>query len=102
MRTKKPNEEYRYVTKFLWFPKLINGEWIWLEKVTIRQAYLLVFGVGTWCDVCLSNPLTGLPIELDPPMSSDWLEHTPGNPSDMLNCGKYYVISGQPLKVEKR
>jgi hypothetical protein len=69
MRFKKPKYyEYRYVTKFLWFPKRFDGLWVWLETVTIRQMYCppsWISGSG-WTDVCLSNPNSGLPISIDP------------------------------------
>ena len=96
MRTKFPKEDTRYVTKFLWFPIYLNGIYIWLEKVTIRQAHLNIFGFYKWCDVCLSNPLTGLPIDFDSPKQIDLLEF------NMVVSGKYYVISEKPIKVEKR
>jgi hypothetical protein len=68
MKFKRPKDgDYRYKTKFLWYPKRFDGEWRWLETVTIRQIYLyhgmLVSG---WYNVCLSNPISGLPISIDP------------------------------------
>ena len=44
----KDNEE-RLVSKFLLFPKTINGTTRWLEKVTFLQYYFLpVSGSGWW------------------------------------------------------
>lgn len=51
-----------YVTKFLWFPRIFDGVFYWLETVTIRQVY---FSDSGWYDVCLSNPESGLPISID-------------------------------------
>lgn len=33
----------RIITKFLLFPKCLNGEWRWLEKASYEQVY------GNWC-----------------------------------------------------
>ena len=58
MKIYRPKDgEYRYKTKFLWFPKRFDGGWYWLETVTIRQVYLYhgVLKRG-WANVCLSNP----------------------------------------------
>ena len=68
MKINRPKDgEYRYKTKFLWFPKRFDGGWYWLETVTIRQLYLY-HGVWMrgWANVCLANPNSGLPIDLDP------------------------------------
>ena len=58
MRINRPKDgEYRYKTKFLWFPKRFDGGWYWLETVTIRQVYLYHGVVKRgWANVCLSNP----------------------------------------------
>ena len=63
--------EYRYVWKFIWFPKhFSNGCWVWLERKYVRQAYYSsgffdgLFFRG-WYDICLSNPETGLPLEIE-------------------------------------
>lgn len=32
--------EIRNVTKFLWFPKKITGEYRWLETATFKQVYI--------------------------------------------------------------
>ncbi len=68
MRINRPKDgEYRYKTKFLWFPKRFDGGWYWLETITIRQVYLYhgVLKRG-WADIqsilttvddtCLLNP----------------------------------------------
>ena len=58
MRINRPKDgEYRYKTKFLWFPKRFDGGWYWLETITIRQVYLYhgVLKRG-WSDICLLNP----------------------------------------------
>ena len=55
----KPKDgEYRYKTKFLWFPKRFDGGWYWLETVTIRQLYLY-HGVWMrgWADVCYGGDI---------------------------------------------
>ena len=56
----------RYKTKFLWFPKIFDGVWYWLETVTIRQVYLPGLFTMVWYDFCLSNPKSGLPISIHP------------------------------------
>ena len=69
MKINKPKDgEYRYKTKFLWFPKRFDGGWYWLETVTIRQLYCPPTWISFrgWADVCLSNPDTGMPISIDP------------------------------------
>jgi hypothetical protein len=90
MRIEKPKDgDYRYVTKFLWMPKRFDGIWVWLETVTIRQCYfynrVLIRG---WANVCLSNPLTGLPASFKDIGISDKLLAMPMNKN-----GKYYVKS---------
>ena len=68
MKINRPKDgDYRYKTKFLWFPKRFNGGWYWLETVTIRQVYLYYeVSLTGWYNVCLSNPESGLPISIDP------------------------------------
>jgi hypothetical protein len=69
MKVNKPKDgDYRYKTKFLWFPKRFDGGWHWLETVTIRQIYLYYGPTfrSKWYNVCLSNPESGLPISIDP------------------------------------
>jgi len=99
MRIDKPKDgDYRYVTKFLWTPKRFDGVWVWLEKVTIRQVYLGLFGMSyfRWIDVCLSNPFTGSP-ESFKPMSTDRILN-----QEMTKSGKYYCYySGNILHVKK-
>lgn len=34
------NDVWKVVTKFLWCPLLINGEWRWLEKATWKEQHL--------------------------------------------------------------
>jgi hypothetical protein len=62
--------EYRYKWKYIIIPKYFsNGCWVWLEKKYVRQVYFssglfdTIFTRG-WYDVCLSNPKTGLPLEI--------------------------------------
>lgn len=88
MKIQKPKDgDYRYVTKFLWMPRRFDGVWVWLETVTIRQIYFYHgLSIG-WADVCLSNPLTGLPASfkydsITPPKLLDIPMNRPG---------KYYV-----------
>jgi len=71
MKINRPNDgDYRYKTKFLWFPKRFDGGWYWLETVTIRQIYYLSLPyhglIPGWYDLFLSNPKSGLPINIDP------------------------------------
>jgi hypothetical protein len=68
MKIKRPKDgDYRYITKFLLFPKRFDDGWYWLETVTIRQVYLYYrVPFAGWQDVCLSNPKSGLPISIDP------------------------------------
>lgn len=65
MKIKTPKDgDYRYITKFLWFPKRFDDGWYWLEKVTIRQIYFNRNIIPGWYEVCLSDPETGLPLNL--------------------------------------
>jgi hypothetical protein len=66
MKINRPKDgDYRYKTKFLWFPKRFDSGWYWLETVTIRQIYFYHgTGVPGWCDVCLSDSKTELPLNL--------------------------------------
>lgn len=83
MKITKPKDgDYRYVTKFLIFPKRFDGAWYWLETITFRQIYLYHGTIPGWSDICVSNPLTGLPIDL---CGSGKLLDTP-----MTKIGKYY------------
>lgn len=43
------NGDTRIVRRFAWFPFLVPGtdEWVWLERYTARQTYLVVFGWTT-------------------------------------------------------
>jgi len=67
MKINRPEDgDYRYKTKFLWFPKRFDGGWYWLETVTIRQIYFYYGLIPGWYNVCLSNPESGLPISIDP------------------------------------
>lgn len=51
---------YRFVAKFLWFPKTINGVTYWLETQMWKQEYQRVEVSGSladcytykWVDVC--------------------------------------------------
>jgi len=58
--------EYRYKWKFFFLPTYFDGYLIWLEKRYVRQIYLtnnmLVRG---WYDVCLSDPKTKLPLDIN-------------------------------------
>jgi hypothetical protein len=71
IRTTNKDGDYRYKTKFLWWPQLFQDEWIWLETVTIRQMYIddEVFW-PRWVNICLSNPESGLPTSIHPIGSS--------------------------------
>ena len=67
MKINRPKDgDYRYKTKFLWFPRRFDGGWYWLETVTIRQIYFYYVLTPGWYNVCLSNPESGLPISIDP------------------------------------
>jgi hypothetical protein len=60
--------DYRYVKKFLFFPKVQSGKLFWLENVTVRQLYTDGIGLSNiprWVDICISNPDTGMPIEFE-------------------------------------
>ena len=41
----------RVVTKFLFIPRLINGEWRWLERASFRQHYWACEIGSGWSDV---------------------------------------------------
>jgi hypothetical protein len=42
IKIKPKDQDYRVITKFLWFPKKIQNEWRWLEHAEIGQRY------GSW------------------------------------------------------
>ena len=52
--------DYRFQSKFLWFPKTIDGVTYWLERQMWRQEYKKVIVHGSladmytykWVDVC--------------------------------------------------
>lgn len=50
-RNTKPDfsNRTRTITKFLFFPKKINGEWRWLEIATYKQKYMYSSDAG-WID----------------------------------------------------
>lgn len=56
-KSKKPRyyDEHRHITKFLFFPKKVNHEWRWLERVTILQKVDRIYSTYTsnlcWVDV---------------------------------------------------
>lgn len=68
MIKKTPKDgDYRYIWRFHWLPRYYssNGCWVWLEKKYVRQIYFNVrIFIHGWYDVCLSNPKTGLPLEI--------------------------------------
>ena len=48
-KTEVINSETRFVTKFLWFPKTINGETRWLENVKFEMRFSVFVGLsGGW------------------------------------------------------
>ena len=79
--------EYRYIEKFLWFPKIQAGKLYWLEKVTVRQLYSGDFGIPKWIDVCISNPETKMPIHF--PVEKDPHESIEVTKNRFINVGVY-------------
>ena len=42
--------EYRWVKRFLWWPKLLGNEWRWLEWAYIKQMYYPKPFANAWSD----------------------------------------------------